>query len=137
MKRVFKELDSIASLWIEDDDPHDDSHHDHHPVNMDFLDVMLSFVEGRTDQYTVSANNDESESYIKAIALEELDTIVGKLITVNESDVENLPYLRAVVKESLRLYPPAPLGGPHETTEDCSIGGFHVPAGTRVLANLY
>jgi coumaroylquinate(coumaroylshikimate) 3'-monooxygenase len=39
----------------------------------------------------------------------ELDEVVGKDRIVSESDIPNLPYLRAVVKEALRLRPAAPL----------------------------
>ncbi|XP_068655224.1 xanthotoxin 5-hydroxylase CYP82C4-like [Aristolochia californica] len=70
-------------------------------------------------------------------AQDEIDTIIGKDRTVNEADIENLPYIRAIVKESQRLYPAAPLALPHESMEDTDIGGFHVPAGTRIIANLY
>lgn len=35
------------------------------------------------------------------------------------------------------MYPPAPLGVPHEFTEDCTIYGYHVPKGTRLISNLW
>ncbi|KAM3304794.1 hypothetical protein P3S67_011660 [Capsicum chacoense] len=65
----------------------------------------------------------------------ELDIQVGKDTLVNESHIKNLVYLRAIVKESLRLYPPAPLLAPHESVEDCTVGGYNIPKGTRVLFN--
>nr|XP_017233356.1 PREDICTED: cytochrome P450 82C2-like [Daucus carota subsp. sativus] len=68
---------------------------------------------------------------------DELDKHVGRDRQVNESDVKNLPYLRAIVKETLRLYPPAPLNGPHEAIEDCTLAGFHISAGTLLLVNLW
>ena len=40
---------------------------------------------------------------------EEINLIVGSTRLVKESDVENLPYLQAVVKETLRLYPLLPV----------------------------
>lgn len=39
-------------------------------------------------------------------AQEELDVIVGRERLVEESDIGNLVYLQAIVKETLRLYPP-------------------------------
>ncbi|GFY86919.1 hypothetical protein Acr_05g0005580 [Actinidia rufa] len=51
--------------------------------------------------------------------------------------MKNLVYLQAIVKESLRLYPPAQLLPPRETTEDCNVGGYHVPAGTRLFINIW
>ncbi|KAJ0038482.1 hypothetical protein Pint_24057 [Pistacia integerrima] len=40
---------------------------------------------------------------------EEIEFVVGRSRLVEESDIPNLPYLQAVVKESLRMHPPAPL----------------------------
>ena len=70
-------------------------------------------------------------------AQEELDIHVGKERTLNESDISRLVYLQAIVKETLRLYPPAPLSGPRELSEDCIIGGYHVPKGTRLITNIW
>ncbi|XP_061370693.1 flavonoid-6-hydroxylase-like [Gastrolobium bilobum] len=55
---------------------------------------------------------------------------------VVESDLQKLEYLQAILKETLRLYPPGPLSVPHESMEDCIVGGYHVPAGTRLLTNI-
>lgn len=68
---------------------------------------------------------------------DELDLHVGKERLVKESDIPNLVYLQAVVKESIRLYPPGAFTGPREFTEDCIIGGYHVPKGTRLIVNLW
>ena len=69
-------------------------------------------------------------------AQEELDMHVGKDKWVEESDIKNLKYLHAIVKETLRLYPPGPLTGIREAMEDCTVGGYFVPKGTRLLVNI-
>uniref|UniRef100_J3MCJ5 Cytochrome P450 n=1 Tax=Oryza brachyantha TaxID=4533 RepID=J3MCJ5_ORYBR len=68
---------------------------------------------------------------------DEIDATVGTGRLVEEADITNLPYLQCVVKETLRLYPPAPIVPAHEATEDCPVGGVHVRRGTMVVANLY
>ncbi|XP_031123130.1 cytochrome P450 82A4-like [Ipomoea triloba] len=66
----------------------------------------------------------------------ELDNHVGRERHVNESDLNNLTYIQAVVNETLRLYPPGPLLVPHEAIEDCVVDGYHISKGTRLLVNV-
>ena len=70
-------------------------------------------------------------------AQEELDLIVGRERWVEDSDIKSLVYLQAIVKETLRLYPPGPLAVPHEASEDLTVCGYHVPKGTRLFVNLW
>jgi cytochrome P450 len=70
-------------------------------------------------------------------AQEELDIHVGMDRQVDESDIKNLVYLQAIIKETLRLYPAGPLLGPREALEDCTIAGYRVPAGTRLVVNVW
>ena len=68
---------------------------------------------------------------------DELDVQVGKQRLVKESDINNLVYLQATVKETLRLYAAGPLSGPREFTQDCTLGGYHIKAGTRLILNIW
>ncbi|MDQ2869852.1 MAG: cytochrome P450 [Acidobacteriota bacterium] len=47
------------------------------------------------------------------------------------SDLPRLPFAEAVVKESLRLYPPAYVIG-REALKDCVVGGYRIPARATV-----
>ncbi|KAG0575997.1 hypothetical protein KC19_5G047200 [Ceratodon purpureus] len=67
----------------------------------------------------------------------ELDSVVGKERKVEESDIPNLKFLEAVVKETFRLHPPVPLLVPRESTHACDVAGYVVPAGTRLFVNVY
>jgi cytochrome P450 len=66
----------------------------------------------------------------------ELDTQIGREKTIMESDLNKLEYLQAIIKETMRLCPTVPLNVHHESIEDCTIGGYHVPTGTRLLTNI-
>lgn len=70
-------------------------------------------------------------------AQEELDIHVGKGRSVDESDIKKLVYLQAIVKETFRHSPSAPIGVPRETMQDCKIDGYHVPVGTQVIVNVW
>lgn len=52
------------------------------------------------------------------------------------ADLARLPYLRLVLDESLRLYPPAWIIGRRAIADD-EIGGFYVPAGTVIAICIY
>ncbi|CAI0421937.1 unnamed protein product [Linum tenue] len=67
----------------------------------------------------------------------ELDDVVGKNRLIEEADCSKLPYLQSIINETLRLYPAAPLLVPHYSSEDCTIGGYHIPKGTMLLANAW
>ncbi|XP_024522178.1 cytochrome P450 71A1-like [Selaginella moellendorffii] len=68
---------------------------------------------------------------------QELEEVVGSKGTVEEEHIPKLEFLQAIVKETLRLHPPAPLLAPHESVESCNIWGYNIPAGTGLLVNAY
>ncbi|RZS28452.1 hypothetical protein BHM03_00062047, partial [Ensete ventricosum] len=56
---------------------------------------------------------------------------------VREEELNEMVYLKAIIKEVLRLYPPAPLLIPREVMEDCQIQGYSIPKKTRVIVNAW
>ncbi|KAF5446423.1 hypothetical protein F2P56_032052 [Juglans regia] len=70
-------------------------------------------------------------------AREELDLKVGRDRWVEDYDIKDLVYLQAIIKKSLRLYPPSTLSFPHESIEDCQVCGYYIPKGTRLFVNVW
>ncbi|XP_024962826.1 geraniol 8-hydroxylase-like [Cynara cardunculus var. scolymus] len=71
-------------------------------------------------------------------ARSELEEVIGKEDrTFQESDISRLPYLHAIVKETLRLHPPVTFLLPHKATKDVEIQGYIIPKDTQILCNLW
>jgi cytochrome P450 len=153
-------MDDIIQSWIQE---HVEKREGKGGDEKDFIDVMLSKIDDggshghskdaiikATALGLILAGSDTTSlnlTWVIAILLdnrpalnrarEEIDTQIGKTRWVEDSDIKKLVYLQAIIKETLRLYPPGPLSFPHQSTEDCEIGGYHIPKGTRLLPNLW
>ncbi|KAF9591648.1 hypothetical protein IFM89_005229 [Coptis chinensis] len=160
MRRVFEVMDSVMGRWLKEHKQ--DKLNRKTKAEGDFMDVMLAVLDDEnlfgheadvvnkatcltmivaaTDTTMVTLTWALSlllnNKHVLKKAQDEIDVQVGKDKRVEEQDIEKLVYLQAIVKETLRLYPPAPLSIQHEAIEDCTIAGYHVPAGTQVITNL-
>ncbi|KQJ91700.1 cytochrome P450 71A1 [Brachypodium distachyon] len=70
-------------------------------------------------------------------AQEEVRRVVGSKGHVDESDLGELHYMRAIIKETFRLHPAVPLLVPRETVAACKLGGFDIAPKTRVFINTF
>ncbi|KAM0967884.1 hypothetical protein ACFX2A_016611 [Malus domestica] len=161
MKKTAKELDAIVGEWVEEHKQRRAK--GGAKGEQDFIDAMLSVLDGAdlggfdadtinkaTSLNMIAGGTDTTmvtltwaisllvnNPHILKRALNELDTKIGRQRVVSEEDISNLVYIQAIVKETLRLYPAAPLSGPREFTEDCTIAGCHIRKGTRLIMNLW
>jgi cytochrome P450 len=67
----------------------------------------------------------------------ELDDIVGTNRLVEESDICDLPYLQAILKENFRIHPHVPFMVPHCSIEPSQVQGYYLPPNIRVMVNLW
>ncbi|RLN33023.1 flavonoid 3' [Panicum miliaceum] len=103
--------------------------------------IIQDIIAGGTESSAVTIEWAMSELLRRpdamAAATDELDRVVGRTRWVTERDLPDLPYVDAVVKETMRLHPVGPLLVPHQVREDTVVGGYDVPAGARVLVNAW
>ncbi|CAA7050736.1 unnamed protein product [Microthlaspi erraticum] len=129
--------------------------------NIDFVDALLQFTERDEAELNTNdiehllldmfgAGTDTNSSTVEwamsellrnpktlAKAQAEIDRVIGQKGVVEESDILELPYLAAVVKETFRLHPAAPLLVPRKAEADVEVLGYLVPKDTQVLVNVW
>ncbi|MBA0636856.1 hypothetical protein Godav_005321 [Gossypium davidsonii] len=130
--------------------------------NKDFLDFLLEFKDHETGK---SLSRPQIKAFLADIVIggtgttstsfewtmaelmlhpevmkktqEELTEVVGDANVVEEYHFHKLPYLQAVVKETLRLHPSAPLLLPRCPSQSCTLGGYTIPKGAKVFLNAW
>lgn len=68
---------------------------------------------------------------------EEIARATGGKPAITEAEVGGMEYMKAVVKEVLRLHPPAPILVPHESTAAAAVQGYEIPARTSLFVNAW
>ncbi|KAK3231290.1 hypothetical protein Dsin_003171 [Dipteronia sinensis] len=69
-------------------------------------------------------------------ARDEIDNQVGDSRLLNDADLAKLAFLHGTISETLRLGIVKVLPA-HESSEDCTVGGYHIPKGTQLLVNAW
>ncbi|CAI0382880.1 unnamed protein product [Linum tenue] len=159
LDRNFRDLDTFYQEVI---DQHRDPNRPK-PETEDIIDVLLRIKEGR--ESSIDLNWDHIKGVLMNVfiagtetsaatviwamsflitnppalkrAQEEIRAHVGNKGFVDEDDVQELAYLKAIVKETFRLQPAVPLLVPRETVQDSHIGGYDIPAKTVVFVNAW
>ncbi|XWS51319.1 hypothetical protein CRYUN_Cryun12cG0166800 [Craigia yunnanensis] len=112
------------------------------PLTMDNVKaIILDMFAAGTDTTFITLDWGMTELIMNPKVLEraqaEVRKVVGKRRVVLESDLPQLDYMKAIIKEIFRLHPPAPVLVPRESIEDITINGFDIPAKTRVFVNAW
>ncbi|XP_052111378.1 cytochrome P450 71D9 isoform X2 [Arachis duranensis] len=129
----------------------------------DLVDVLLQFEDATNQDICLSRNNIKailldifgggSETSAHTIdwamtemirdpgvmekAQAEIRELFNRIGKVDETLINELKYLKSVVKETLRLHPPAPLLLPRECGEACEINGYYIPYKSKVIVNAW
>jgi cytochrome P450 len=103
------------------------------------VNVALGIVEAGSETSAVTLNNLilylAANPEVQAKAHKELSAVVGDSRAPEFKDITQLPYIRACVKEILRLFPVPIWGLKHYTDNDVYYKTHVIPKGTIVLGN--
>ncbi|XP_030539388.1 trimethyltridecatetraene synthase-like [Rhodamnia argentea] len=131
----YEAKDMVDVLLQHVDDPNLEVKIERHGVKA----LILELIAGGTESSTVSVEWIMCELLknprILDKATRELDNVIGRERWVQEADVASLPYLDAVIKETMRLHPVGAFIGHHFASQDCRVNGYDVPKDTIVLVS--
>ncbi|KAK7392829.1 hypothetical protein VNO78_21277 [Psophocarpus tetragonolobus] len=162
LKEVRERFDTMVECIIREHEEVRNKLTDKKNAPRDVLDVLLSIYEDQSSEVKITRDNIKAflvdmftgGTDTTAVTLEwslaelinhptvmekakkEIDSIIGKERIVMELDIENLPYLQAIVKETLRLHPPSPFVL-RESTKTCTIAGYDIPSKTQIFTNVW
>ncbi|THU86093.1 cytochrome P450 [Dendrothele bispora CBS 962.96] len=84
---------------------------------------------------TFHTSHDSPE--IQAEARAEIDSCVGNHRLPTLDDKDSLPFVRSVITEVMRLYPPGPLGVPHSLQQDDVYNDMFLPKKSIIIPNVW
>ncbi|KAL5020898.1 hypothetical protein ScPMuIL_000053 [Solemya velum] len=97
--------------------------------------LLLSGVDTVSNTLAFALHLIASNPRVQDRVVEEVDRVVENR-TCSADDINKLSYTKAVVKETLRLYPVIPINA-RVLTEDVVLDSYLIPKGTCVLINNY
>ncbi|KAI3733226.1 hypothetical protein L1987_64446 [Smallanthus sonchifolius] len=157
LEKIFKDLDDFYQQLI-------DEHLNQNRPNItqdDMLDILLKLKQEYSSDLTfdhikgvimnilLGATDTSASAMVWVMTLliknpdslkkvqQEVRNAVGKKGRVQEDDLYKLDYLKAVIKETFRLYPALPLLVPHESRDRCILQGYEIPRKTLVYVNAW
>ncbi|XP_059665357.1 3-beta-hydroxylase-like [Cornus florida] len=112
------------------------------PLHRDSIKALiLDMFTGGTETTSTTLEWEMTELLRNPKVMKELQNEVRRVARdkddITEDDLENMHYLKAVVRESMRLHPPVPLLIPRESIHDVEVMGYDIAAGTRVFINAW
>ncbi|KAG6384546.1 hypothetical protein SASPL_155635 [Salvia splendens] len=104
--------------------------------------VLLNILLGGTDTSASTIEWAISELIRNPSKLSKAQLEVRKVFDkegsyVDEDKLDELKYIKLIIKETLRLHPPAPLLVPRVNSQRCEINGYEIPTKTRVIVNAW
>ncbi|XP_026429952.1 premnaspirodiene oxygenase-like [Papaver somniferum] len=111
------------------------------PLTIDNIKAVIADIFGGTDPVSTTIEWAMSELLKKPSIMLKVQTevrqVFGRKKQLDETDIQELEYLKLVIKETMRLHPQAPLLFPRESRERCEIDGYDIPEKPKVFVNAW
>ncbi|XP_054816352.1 cytochrome P450 71D10-like [Prosopis cineraria] len=161
--KAHREVDRLLGNIIDDHRGNKEIDVDGDEAHEDLVDVLLRVQKQNNDEVTLTLDNIKavildvfvggtetsastlewamSELMNHPAAMEkaqaEVRRVYGSKGYVDESELHQLKYVPAVIRETLRLHPPGSLLVPRENSETVEINGYEISRKTRVMINAW
>lgn len=130
-------LDTLIDMMVIGEEKREDDQLDRTTVEHLLLDIFSAGTETTSSMLEWSMAELLKAPEIMSKAKAELEQVIGKGHQVKESDITQLPYLQAIVKEIFRLHPTVPLLLPRKAGADVEVCGYTIPRGAQLLINVW
>ncbi|KAH1239636.1 Cytochrome P450 71D11 [Glycine max] len=163
LERLHQQADQILENIINDHKEAKSKAKGDDSEAQDLVDVLIQYEDGSKQDFSLTKNNIKAiiqdifaaggetsattidwamaemikDPRVMKKAQAEVREVFGMNGRVDENCINELQYLKLIVKETLRLHPPAPLLLPRECGQTCEIHGYHIPAKTKVIVNAW
>lgn len=163
LRSVFRQLDAFTEEVMEDHVQNRERQKDGQVDTADIVDVLMSLAKDDTDGISLTKDNIKAiildmyaggthttfsalewtmaelirQPKIMKRVQDEVRGVLGLKQSIQEDHLVEMNYMKAVIKESLRLHPPVPLLIPRESMKDIELMGYHIPSGTRMMINAW
>ncbi|CAI9088255.1 OLC1v1022536C1 [Oldenlandia corymbosa var. corymbosa] len=163
LEDLHKKADKILNTIVSDHRTSFAANVENPEAHRDLVDVLLKYQNGENQEFSLTTDNIKavlldiftagSGTSAKTVdwamlemiknprilekAQEEVREVFKEPGYIDEAYFDKLKYLKSVIKETLRLHPPAPLLLPRQSKERCEINGYEIPAKTRVAVNAW
>nr|XP_007146612.1 hypothetical protein PHAVU_006G054900g [Phaseolus vulgaris]ESW18606.1 hypothetical protein PHAVU_006G054900g [Phaseolus vulgaris] len=163
LERLHQQADQIMEGIINEHKEARSEAKDYERETEDLVDVLMQYEDGSNQDFTLTRNNIKAiildifaaggetsattidwamaeiikDSRIMRKAQAEVREVFNMKRRVDENCINELKYLKLVVKETLRFHPPLPLLLPRECGKTCEIHGYNIPAKSKVIVNAW
>ncbi|PRQ38932.1 putative 4-hydroxyphenylacetaldehyde oxime monooxygenase [Rosa chinensis] len=107
----------------------------HNNIKAVLLDLFLGGVENSATTIIWAMAELATNTRVMKKAQEEIRNCIGNKRKATEIDIEQLQYLKMIVKETLRLHPPGPLVVTRETMSHFKVLSYDVDPRTTIIVN--